>query len=100
MYDDTGMLIFAHSRFIQVLQQEGLIGFGLFLTYLILVYQFILRYRDSEYYTATNAIFIGILIEMMFQGGFFFNIVLYLSAYLVILKKDYEDNQIATTIYK
>jgi len=98
MYHDTGMLIFAHNRFLQVLQQEGLIGFGLFLTYLILVYQFILRYKDSQYYTATNAIFIGILIEMMFQGGFFFNIVLYLSAYLVILKKDYENNQIVRTV--
>jgi O-antigen ligase len=93
MYKDTGMLIFAHNRFLQVLQQEGLIGFGLFLTYIFLVYRFILQHRNSKYYTATNAIFIGILIEMMLQGGFFFNIVLYLSAYLVVLKKDYEEKR-------
>ena len=98
MYKDTGMRIFAHNRFLQVLQQEGLIGFGLLLTYLILVYKFIQEHKNSKYYKATNAIFLGILIEMMLQGGFFFNIVLYLSAYLVILKKDYEENRKQTLL--
>jgi hypothetical protein len=71
-----------------MLQQEGLIGFTLFMIHVFLIYRFIFRNKQSKYYTATNAIFIGILIEMMFQGGFFFNLVLYLSVYLVVLKRD------------
>ena len=88
MYEDVGLLIFAHNHFIQMLQQEGLIGFTLFMIHIFLIYRFILRNKQSKYHTATNAIFIAILVEMMFQGGFFFNLVLYLSAYLVVLKRD------------
>jgi len=88
MYEDVGLLIFAHNHFIQMLQQEGLIGFTLFMIHIFLIYRFIFRNKQSKYHTATNAIFIGILVEMMFQGGFFFNLVLYLSVYLVVLKRD------------
>lgn len=94
MQEDVGLLIFAHNNFIQVLQQEGLIGFTFFMIHIFLIYRFILRNKQSKYHTATNAIFIGILIEMMFQGGFFFNLVLYLSVYLVILKRDNNEEDI------
>jgi hypothetical protein len=96
MYEDVGMLIFAHNRFIQVLQQEGLIGFSFFFSYLFFIYRFMSRYKESQYYATTNGIFIALLVEMMFQGGFFFPLVFYLSCYLVILKKDYEEKALET----
>ncbi len=88
MYKDVGLYIFAHNRYIQVLQQEGIIGFSLFFTYLFLIYRFIKRHKGSTYYVTTVAIFMGLLIEYMFQGGFFFPMVLFLASYLAILKKD------------
>jgi len=93
MYEDVGLLIFAHNRFIQVLQQEGLIGFGFFMSYLFLIYRFMLRYKISKYYATTNAIFLGLMIEYMFQGGFFFPMVLFLAAYLVVLKKESKNQE-------
>ena len=91
MYEDVGLLIFAHNHYIQMLQQEGLIGFTFFMLYLFFVFRYIKRYKVSKYYASVNAIFIGILVEYMFQGGFFFPMVLFLSAYLVIIKKDVEE---------
>lgn len=88
MKEDVGLLIFAHNEFVQMLQQEGLIGFSFFIIYMFLIYRFIGKYRESKYFITANALFLGIIIEMMFQGGFFFNLVLYLSAYLVIIQRD------------
>jgi len=84
----VGLKIFAHNEFFQMLQQEGLIGFGLFLSCLITVFRYIKRYKASPYYRNSMAIFIGMLTMMMFQGGFYFNIVLFLSIYLAIQKQD------------
>jgi O-antigen ligase len=89
MLEDVGLRIFAHNEFFQTLQQEGLIGFTLFISSLILLYSFIRRNRDSSYYLPTSTIFIGMIVMMMLQGGFYFNIVLLLSIYLALLKKDY-----------
>ena len=94
MYEDVGLHIFAHNRFIQVLQQEGLIGFFFFISYLFLIYRFMQRYKKSEYYPTANAIYISLLIEMLFQGGFFFPLILFLAAYLVVLKKDAEEKNL------
>jgi O-antigen ligase len=91
MNEDVGQFIFAHNQYIQVLQQEGLIGFSFFLLTLFFIYQYILKYKSSQYYITMNAIFMALLIEYMFQGGFFFPMVLFLSAYLVIIKKDVEE---------
>ena len=87
----TGMRIFAHNEFVQILQQEGLVGFTLFLSYLFLINRFIGRHRDSPYYLYAKIIFMGMLLEMMLQGGFYFNMVLFLSIYLSLLKIDYID---------
>ncbi len=89
MLEDVGLRIFAHNEFFQTLQQEGLIGFTLFLSSLALLYGFIRRNRSSSYYLPAITIFIGMIVMMMLQGGFYFNIVLLLSIYLALLKKDY-----------
>ena len=89
MLDAVGMRIFAHNQFFQTLQQEGLIGMSLFLGYLFLINNFLKRNRSSPYYSTAKAIFLGMLTMMMFQGGFYFNIVFFLGIYLAILKLEY-----------
>ncbi len=89
MYEDVGLRIFAHNEFFQTLQQEGLIGMALFISYLLLINGFLKRNRFSVYHTTAKALFLGMLTMMMFQGGFYFNIVLFLSIYLALLKLEY-----------
>jgi len=89
MLEDTGLRIFAHNEFFQMLQQEGLIGFSLFLATLFSIISFIFKYKSSIYYTTTISIFMGMIIMMSFQGGFYFNIVFFLSIYLALLKQEY-----------
>lgn len=87
MYESVGLRIFAHNEFFQVLQQEGLIGIVLFLTAIFLLYQFIHRYHLYKYHKESLALFVGMLLMMMLQGGFYFNVILFLSIYLALLKK-------------
>lgn len=87
MYEAVGLRIFAHNEFFQVLQQEGLIGIILFVTGIFLLYQFIYRYQLFKYHKESLTIFIGLIIMMMLQGGFYFNVLLFLSLYLALLKK-------------
>ena len=89
MEERIGERLFAHNKFFQVLQREGLIGFGLLLAILFSLQSFLSRHKESKYYTTAIAIFIGILTEMMFQGGFYFNVVFLFAIYLALLKKDY-----------
>ena len=84
----VGLKIFAHNEFFQMLQQEGLIGFSLFLWSIIALYMFIKRHKASKYHQNSMAIFIGMITMMMFQGGFYFNIILFLSIYLALQKQD------------
>ena len=88
MQKAAGMKIFAHNEFFQMLQQEGLIGFFLFLSSLFTLYLFIKRHKHSIYYQSSMAIFIGMITMMMFQGGFYFNMILFLSIFLALQKKD------------
>ena len=92
MLEDVGLRIFAHNEFFQTLQQEGLIGMSLFLTSLFLMYKFIKGNKHSKYYAITQALFLGMLSMMMLQGGFYFNIVFFLSIYLALLKLEYLSN--------
>jgi hypothetical protein len=87
MYESVGLRIFAHNEFFQVLQQEGLIGIVLFLTAIFLLYQFIRRYRLLKYHKESLALFVAMMLMMMLQGGFYFNVILFLSIYLALLKK-------------
>ena len=89
----AGMRIFAHNEFFQMLQQEGLIGFSFFLLALFFLSRFISRYKHSVYHRDAKAVFLGMIIMMIFQGGFYFNIVFFLSIYLVLLKLDAMDKE-------
>jgi O-antigen ligase len=89
MLEDTGLRIFAHNEFFQMLQQEGLIGFFLFLATLSSIVVFILRHKSSIHYSTAVSIFMGMIIMMSFQGGFYFNIIFFLSIYLALLKQEY-----------
>jgi len=96
----VGLRIFAHNEFFQTLQQEGLIGLIIFLLSLFYLNRFIKNYQKSNYYLVTRVIFLGLITEMMFQGGFYFNIVLLLSIYLALIKKEFlEQTQINMKAY-
>jgi len=92
MEKSVGLKIFAHNEFFQMLQQEGLIGFILFMSSLIAIYRYMKRYKSSKYYQNSMAIFIGMITMMSFQGGFYFNIILFLSIYLALQKQDSLEN--------
>jgi O-antigen ligase len=92
MLEDVGMRIFAHNDFFQTLQQEGLIGMALFLASLFLMHAFMKRNKSSIYYPTAQALFLGMLSMMMLQGGFYFNIVFFLSIYFALLKLEYLSN--------
>jgi hypothetical protein len=76
-----------------MLQQEGLIGFSFFLLGLFFISRYISRYKYSIYHRDAKAIFLGMITMMLFQGGFYFNIVFFLSIYLVLLKLDTTNNE-------
>jgi len=88
MLVSAGMRIFAHNEFFQMLQQEGLIGFSFFLLGLFFISRYISRYKYSIYHRDAKAVYLAMLTMMFFQGGFYFNIVFFLSIYLVLLKLD------------
>jgi len=89
MEKSVGLKIFAHNEFFQMLQQEGLIGFILFICSLIVLYKYMKRYKTSKYYQNSMATFIGMISMMMFQGGFYFNIIIFLAIYLALQKKEF-----------
>jgi hypothetical protein len=50
------------------------------------------RNKSSIYYPTAQALFLGMLSMMMLQGGFYFNIVFFLSIYFALLKLEYLSN--------
>lgn len=92
MEASVGLKIFAHNEFFQMLQQEGLIGFLLFMSSLVALYGYIKRHEASSYYENSMAIFIGMITMMMFQGGFYFNIIFFLSIFLALQKLEVIDS--------
>jgi len=89
MYKSIGNKIFAHNNFIQILQQEGLIGALFFLLFLYYLFRYIMYHRQSKYYAVTMALFIGYITEMLLQGNFLFHLIIILSTFLALLKVEY-----------
>jgi len=94
MEKSVGLKIFAHNEFFQMLQQEGLIGFIIFISSLIALYNYMKKYKSSKYYRNSMASFIGMIMMMMFQGGFYFNIVVFLAIYMALQKKELTEGDI------
>lgn len=88
MERSVGMRIFAHNEFFQMLQQEGLIGFIIFMSSLIALYNYMKRHQPSQYYRNSMAIFIGMIVMMVFQGSFYFTIVVFLAIYTALQKQN------------
>jgi len=78
--------IFAHNNFIQILQQEGLIGFIIFILFLYYLLKYIQNYKFSQYYNVTMSLYFGFILEMLLQGNFLFLMQLIITVYLVLLK--------------
>ncbi len=79
--------IFAHNGFIQILQQEGLIGIILFFLFLYSLLKYILRFKSNKYYTISMALFLAYIMEKLLQGNFVFALVLLLAIFLALMKK-------------
>ncbi|CAA6807610.1 MAG: O-antigen ligase family protein [uncultured Sulfurovum sp.] len=89
MEESVGLRIFAHNEFFQTLQQEGLIGFSLFIVFLFLMQKFLKRNKNASHYLTAQALFVGLIVMMSLQGGFYFNIVFLLSIYFALLKIEF-----------
>lgn len=83
----VGMKIFAHNQYIQVLQQEGIIGALLFLLYLYSLLKYILRRKTNKYYFISMALFLAYIVEMAVQGGVLFSMALLMAIPLALMKK-------------
>lgn len=88
MYDATGMRLFAHNGFVEMLQSEGLIGFILYLLFLYFLFRFISTFKNSEYYSLVVALYISYIISIYFQGGHYFLLYVLFSIYLALLTKN------------
>lgn len=88
MGEKIGNKIFAHNQFFQSLQESGLIGFVLFIIFLVTMYKFITKRKSSQFYQTAITIYIGFIILNIFQGGHYFIVDLYLAMYLALLYLD------------
>lgn len=94
--------ILAHNGYIQILQQEGIIGALLFLLYLYSLLRYILKRKTNKYYIISMALVLGYMAEMLVQGNFSFTIILLMAIFLTLLKKADEyvnkniDNKLTT----
>lgn len=87
MKEAIGTPIFAHNSYIQILQQEGIIGMMFFLLYLFYLFDYVLKRKDNKYYIISMALLLGYMVEMLLQGNFVFIMFLYLAIFLVLMKK-------------
>ncbi len=92
MEQAVGMKIFAHNQYIQVLQQEGIIGALLFLLYLYSLLKYILRRKTNKYYFISMALFFAYIVEMAVQGGVMFSMALLMAIPLALMKKTETDS--------
>lgn len=88
MAEKIGLRLFAHNQFFQSLQESGLIGFVLFIIFLVTMYKFITKRKSSQFYQTAITIYIGFIILNIFQGGHYFIVDLYLAMYLALLYLD------------
>lgn len=87
MGEAIGNKIFAHNNYVQMLQQEGLMGFVLFLLYLYSLLRYILRRKTNKFYSISMALALAYLAEMLVQGNFLFPMFLLISIFLALMKK-------------
>jgi len=88
MAEKIGLRILAHNQFFQSLQESGLIGFVLFIIFLLTMYKFITKRKSSQFYQTAITIYFGFIILNIFQGGHYFIVDLYLAMYLSLLYLD------------
>ena len=88
MYEKIGNRVFAHNQFFQSLQESGLIGFILFITFLYTMYKFIKKRMSSRFYGTAVTLYFGFIVLNIFQGGHYFIVDLYLAMYLSLLYLD------------
>mgnify|MGYP000287324108 CR=1 FL=1 len=88
MAEKIGNRIFAHNQFGQSLQESGVIGFVLFIIFLLAMYKFIIKRKSSQFYQTAITIYVGFIVLNILQGGHYFLIDIYLAMYLALLYMD------------
>lgn len=83
---DTGLRVFAHNGFLEILQSDGLIGMMFYLLMIFYLYSYIRKNRQSKYYLITSTLFFVYLVEMLFQGGDYFLLYILFASYVSLIK--------------
>lgn len=83
---DTGLRVFAHNGFIEILQSDGLIGMMFYLLMVFYLYRYIRKNRRSKYYLITSTLFFVYLVEMLFQGGDYFFVYILFASFISLIK--------------
>ncbi len=100
MGKDVGHEIFAHNGYIQIFQQEGLIGLVIFILFLFYYIKFILKHKNNKYYLINMALLLAFLVEYLFQGGFYFNMILLMVIFLALMKIEKKEQKIKSDNHK
>lgn len=85
-YKENGLHIFSHNGFLDALVVNGLVGFVFLISYYILLFRFLSRYKTSKFYRLACAWLLSDISFQMVQGGYFvfYDVV---SAIIILLPK-------------
>ena len=84
MYESAGFALISHSGFVDALVQNGIIGFIIFISYLILMKKHINTMKNLYYYPILNATYFMYLVFQLVQGGNQFMFVLLFAILLAL----------------
>lgn len=65
----TGLPVFSHNQFLDALAQNGIIGFFLYFMFIINLFVFIRKRKNSVFYSLAMALFTAYVLMDFFQGG-------------------------------
>lgn len=86
IFETTGYKVFAHNEFFTQLGQNGLIGVLLLMSFLISLLRYIYKYKNSNYFKLSLAMYFVYVSLMLTQGGFWFYPEFFLAIILFNLK--------------
>jgi hypothetical protein len=72
MYEAIGLKIYAHNGFIDVLQFNGILGFIIYIIFVVSLFRYISRFKNSSQYILAMALSISFVLSMLFQGEYYF----------------------------
>lgn len=89
MEDVIGVRLFSHNAFVDALSHNGLIGILIFIIFILSMFSFIRKNKESQYYSITLSVYCMYVIFLLVQGG---NVVLlnfFIAALLLLISRDF-----------